>query len=51
VGSTRHIVWFGGTGLEYQAGQLRRLCQGSAIMAWATGSTDPAEAALTWSSA
>jgi hypothetical protein len=35
-----------GSGLEYQIGQLRRLCPGCAIMTWATGSTDPAGSAL-----
>jgi hypothetical protein len=32
-----HIVWLGGTGLEYQVGQLHRLYPGYAIMSWATG--------------
>ncbi len=41
-----HVVWFGGTGLNYQVAQLRRLCPGCAVMAWATGNTDPAGSAL-----
>ena len=46
AGGSRHAVWFGGTGLEYQTGQLQRLCPGCAVMAWATGNTDPAGSAL-----
>jgi Glycosyl hydrolases family 18 len=42
----RHAVWFGGTGLKYQAAQLRQMCPGCAVMAWATGNTDPAGSAL-----
>ncbi|HUY45666.1 MAG TPA: glycosyl hydrolase family 18 protein [Streptosporangiaceae bacterium] len=46
AGGQRHAVWFAGTGLKYQAAQLRRLCPGCAVMAWATGNTDPAGSAL-----
>jgi hypothetical protein len=42
----RHAVWFAGTGLHDEAGQLRRLCPGCAVMAWAAGNTDPAGSAL-----
>ena len=46
AGGQHHAVWFAGTGLEYQAAQLRQLCPGCAVMAWATGNTDPAGSAL-----
>jgi spore germination protein YaaH len=46
AGGHRHAVWFAGTGLDYQAAQLRQLCPGCAVMAWATGNTDPAGSAL-----
>ncbi|MGE5290590.1 MAG: glycosyl hydrolase family 18 protein [Micromonosporaceae bacterium] len=46
AGGYRHAVWFAGTGLKYQTAQLRRLCPGCAVMAWATGSADPAGSAL-----
>ena len=46
AGGHRHAVWFAGTGLKYQAGQLRRLYPGCAVMAWATGSSDPAGSGL-----
>ncbi len=46
AGGHRHAVWFAGTGLKYQAAQLRRLCPGCAVMAWAMGNTDPAGSAL-----
>jgi len=46
VGGQRHAVWFAGTGLDYLATQLRQLCPGCAVMAWATGNTDPAGSAL-----
>lgn len=42
----RHAVWFAGTALKYQASQLRTLCPGCGIMAWATGNTDPVGSAL-----
>ncbi len=42
----RHVVWFGGTGMGYQAAQLRRMYPGCAVVAWATGNTDPAGSAL-----
>ena len=41
-----HAVWFAGTGLAYQAAHVRQLCAGCAVMAWATGNTDPAGSAL-----
>jgi hypothetical protein len=41
-----HAVWFAGTGLDNEAGQLRRLCPGCAVMAWAAGNTDPAGSVL-----
>jgi Glycosyl hydrolases family 18 len=46
AGGHHHAVWFAGTGLDYQAAQLRQLCPGCAVMAWATGNTDPAGSAL-----
>jgi hypothetical protein len=46
VGGQHHVVWFAGTGLEYQAAQLRQLCPGCAVIAWATGNSDPAGSAL-----
>ncbi len=46
AGGARHAVWFGGTGLGYQTAQLRQLYPGCAVMAWATGNTDPAGSAL-----
>lgn len=46
AGGQRHAVWFAGTGLDYQAAQLRQLCPGCAVIAWATGNTDPAGSAL-----
>lgn len=46
AGGQHHAVWFAGTGLAYQAAQLRQLCPGCALMAWATGNTDPAGSAL-----
>ncbi len=46
AGGQRHAVWFAGTGLDYQAAQLRQPCPGCAVMAWATGNTDPAGSAL-----
>ena len=42
----RHEVWFAGTGLQYQASQLRKLCPGCGINVWATGNTDPVGSAL-----
>ena len=42
----RHEVWFAGSGLQYQASQLRKLCPGCAINVWATGNTDPVGSAL-----
>lgn len=46
AGGRRHVVWFAGTALTYEAGQLRTLCPGCGIMAWATGNADPAGSAL-----
>lgn len=45
-GGSQHAVWFAGTALKYQAAQLRTLCPGCGIMAWATGNTDPVGSAL-----
>jgi Glycosyl hydrolases family 18 len=42
----RHEVWYAGSGLQYQAGQLRTLCPGCGIVAWATGNTDPVGSGL-----
>lgn len=42
----RHAVWFAGTALKDEAAQLRTLCPGCGIMAWAAGNTDPAGSAL-----
>jgi hypothetical protein len=42
----RHEVWYAGSGLQYQAGQLRTLCPGCGIEAWATGNTDPVGSSL-----
>lgn len=41
-----HVIWFAGSGLKYQVSQLRTLCPGCGIMAWAAGNTDPAGSAL-----
>ncbi|HET9080784.1 MAG TPA: glycosyl hydrolase family 18 protein [Trebonia sp.] len=46
AGGRRHVVWFAGTALKYEASQLRTLCPGCGVMAWATGNTDPAGSAL-----
>ncbi len=46
AGGRRHAVWFAGSGLRYQAAQIRRLWPGAAVMAWAAGNTDPAGSAL-----
>ncbi|MGE5136472.1 MAG: glycosyl hydrolase family 18 protein [Gemmatimonadota bacterium] len=46
AGGKRHVVWFGGSALAYQTTQVRRLYPGIAIMAWATGNTDPAGSRL-----
>ena len=44
----RHEVWFAGSGLQDQAGQLRKLCPGCAINVWATGNTDPLVRHSSW---
>lgn len=41
AGGTPHVVWFAGSGLQYQTAQVRRVYPGIAVMAWATGNTDP----------
>jgi hypothetical protein len=46
AGGQRHAVWFAGTGLGYQAAQLRQLCPGCAVIAWAAGNTDPVGSAI-----
>jgi Glycosyl hydrolases family 18 len=46
AGGKRHEAWFAGSGLQYQARQLRKLCPGCAINVWATGNTDPVGSAL-----
>jgi hypothetical protein len=42
----RHEVWFAGSGLQYEASQLRTLCAGCGVMVWATGNSDPVGSAL-----